>query len=50
VWRAELVRGDTWKVFLDVEWQDEVLRASAASYSCTLDPETGRIIETTFVK
>jgi hypothetical protein len=50
VWRADLVPGDTWKVFLDVEWQDEVLRASAASYKCTLDPSTGRIIETAFVK
>ncbi len=49
VWRSEFMPGDTWKVFLDVEWQEEVLRASAASYNCTLDPETGRIIETTFV-
>ncbi len=50
VWRAELVPGETTaKCWLGIE-SDMSLRAWTYSYDCGLDPETGRIINTTFTK
>ena len=50
-WHAELIPNETaWKCWIDVGWDGDVLRAFTASYWSQLDPSTGRIIETTFVK
>jgi hypothetical protein len=50
-WRAELVPQETvWKCYLQVEWRDGRLGALAASYECTIDPATGRLIEAVFTK
>ena len=50
VWRAELVPGEsTAKCWLRVEF-DDVLTAWTYSYTCVLDPGTGRIVDSTFTK
>jgi hypothetical protein len=49
-WRAELVPGETtWKCWLGVDWTGP-LRAWSGSYECELDPNTGRIVRSTFTK
>jgi len=50
-WRSELVPQETaFKAYLQVMWLDKILIALAASYECELDPETGRLLRSTFTK
>ena len=50
MWRAELVPAEsTARCWVRVEF-DKVLTAWTYSYVCELDPATGRIVNTTFVK
>ena len=51
VWRSALVPEETTaKCWLRVEWVDGALRTWTHSYDCELDPDTGRIIRSTFTK
>jgi hypothetical protein len=50
IWRAELVPGEsTAKCWMRIEF-DHVLTAWTWSYVCELDPDTGRIVNSTFTK
>jgi hypothetical protein len=49
-WRAELVPGETTAKCWHAIRFGGVLRASTYSFDCVLDPDTGRIVESTFTK
>ncbi|MGD0638131.1 MAG: hypothetical protein ABSA72_08860 [Nitrososphaerales archaeon] len=51
LWRCALLPQETaWKCYLAVEWQGDKLIAKAPSYRVTLDPMSGAIIDSEFVK
>ena len=49
VWRAPMVERSV-KSWVSVSYEDDKLFASAWSWSCELDPATGRIIDKVFTK
>ncbi len=51
VWRSELVPSETAaKCWLGIDWDGSRLRAWTYSWSCELDPVTGRILASRFDK
>lgn len=51
IWRSELVPGETTAKCWDaVDWVDGRLRATTYSYTCELDPASGRIVDSVFTK
>lgn len=51
VWRRALVPEETTaKCWLRVDWVDGALHTWTYSYDCELDPDTGRIIRSTFTR
>ena len=50
VWRAELPTSGGGDCYFKVRSEDPIVVSSFSSYRCTIDPETGRIVDRTFLK